>query len=704
MSLAQKIFRIFIYIFLVQMGILGIWASFQFISRDHQYPNGLVHNLVNVDKSILEAAILQDKIGARGVRDLLIYKLLEQNSIDSVEFLDSHHLGGIKDKFKLEGCASIETATICSRANKAYLTSLIPLEYDGNIEGYLKLEKSLKGYADTNKKIFISIGLTAFAIFLINLLTMSMIWSRFLKPQTNKLLRALANEQIDDEIQITEFNQIQDKFLEIINKIKVTEAEKSKLESRMDMLNLATQVAHDIRSPLEVLKGLKDELKGLPESIRRRVLMSINRIEEIAYNLLKTHKGQNISNESEEVNLLKLILGIARDKKIEYKGLSEVNITCEVVNDSYILHSNIHCHTVQRILSNLANNAIESLPDQRGDITFRVEYKNGNNVISISDTGCGISEEKHGSLFQKGFTTKEMGNGLGIYSAKIEIEKLGGSIYFESILGLGTTFFISLPCSGRPIIFPTSIDLNRYNKIIILDDDFSIHELWANKLESFGIPVEKFTSITELLSKYESLPSTCLFLSDFELQDQIVDGISCIEKLSHESHSILITAREEEKEIIKRCQKSGIALLPKELINYIPVEAPVDVGGYFPQIIFIDDDRIIQSGWKLFCSKNNLQLQTFFTVDKFLEASGEVEKDSLIFIDSNLGQGLRGESESKRIFDLGFKNIYMATGYDKESFANIPWIKGVIGKGPEAILKHLRSINRFNYSENRKPL
>ena len=56
---------------------------------------------------------------------------------------------------------------------------------------------------------------------------------------------------------------------------------------------------------------------------------------------------------------------------------------------------------------------------------------------------------------------------------------------------------------------------------------------------------------------------------------------------------------------------------------------------------------------------------------------------SKIYVDSNLGNGVKGEEIAKQISDLGFENIYLCTGYRSSDFAKMPWIKDILGKDPQ---------------------
>lgn len=70
-------------------------------------------------------------------------------------------------------------------------------------------------------------------------------------------------------------------------------------------------------------------------------------------------------------------------------------------------------------------------------------------IITISDTGPGIPQDKLEHVFRPFYTTKEEGTGLGLYITQQLIEKIGGRIKVESTVGVGTTFEVNLPCQ-RP--------------------------------------------------------------------------------------------------------------------------------------------------------------------------------------------------------------------------------------------------------------
>jgi signal transduction histidine kinase len=119
----------------------------------------------------------------------------------------------------------------------------------------------------------------------------------------------------------------------------------------------------------------------------------------------------------------------------------------------------VECHLgdLNQVFLNLLINAAHAVKDvvdvtgTRG--TIGVQTRAIENVvnISISDTGGGISESIRNKIFEPFFTTKPVGRGTGqglAIARSIVVDKHGGTLTFESSMGHGTTFLISLPIHG----------------------------------------------------------------------------------------------------------------------------------------------------------------------------------------------------------------------------------------------------------------
>jgi signal transduction histidine kinase len=458
--------------------------------------------------------------------------------------------------------------------------------------------------------------------------------------------------------------------------LNIAKEELIKRTRSLTLVEIAAQVAHDIRSPLEVLKGIKMDMVSMTKESRLRLKTSINRIEEITHNLLKSHQDSMTSAleqglQSEE--LLNLLESIILEKKFEYSLRPEVDITSDFGSGSYGLFSQLPRGGLKRIISNLINNSLEALAGRPGVVTIKLYSEDEWNIIEVADNGSGIPEHIRDRLFTRGFTSKEMGNGLGLYGALKEINSLGGKMTFDSELGKGTVFKIAFLKSIPPSNFIKSIDAFKYEKIIISDDDRSFHQVWKSKLEP---RVESFYSVKEILDKYDELPSDTLLISDFELMDNNYNGIDIILKYQNLSNCILATARSEERAIQEKCHREGIKILSKSVINYVPVNYNA------VPVILVDDDSLICLDWQMYFEKWKIPFKSFSSIDGFLEASLDIDKASRVYVDSSLGNGICGEVEAEKIHLLGFQNIFLATGYQKEDIQKPMWIKEIYSKNP----------------------
>lgn len=100
-------------------------------------------------------------------------------------------------------------------------------------------------------------------------------------------------------------------------------------------------------------------------------------------------------------------------------------------------------------LTNVLQNAREAIGPQGGVVTVRAATLRDNSVeISIKDSGPGIAPEKCEKIFEAYYTTKEKGTGLGLASAKHNVEVYGGKIRVESELGKGARFILSFPTAA----------------------------------------------------------------------------------------------------------------------------------------------------------------------------------------------------------------------------------------------------------------
>jgi len=107
-------------------------------------------------------------------------------------------------------------------------------------------------------------------------------------------------------------------------------------------------------------------------------------------------------------------------------------------------------HAAETFL-NLLQNAREALDGRGGNIFVNAQCRRDYSIeVSIADDGPGIPAEKHEKIFEAYYTTKEKGTGLGLATAKHNVELYGGTVRVESELGKGARFVVLFP--GRTLM------------------------------------------------------------------------------------------------------------------------------------------------------------------------------------------------------------------------------------------------------------
>jgi PAS domain S-box-containing protein len=210
----------------------------------------------------------------------------------------------------------------------------------------------------------------------------------------------------------------------------------------------AGMVGHDIRNPLQAITSdiylAKLELSQVSDTeCKRNTLESLNEIEK---NIVYINKivqdlqdyARPLKPAAKETNLQNLIEETIRKSSIPAQIAAQINIQKEAANamtDPEIL---------MRIIANLITNAVQAMPEG-GKLEIGAAKQEETLTVYVQDNGVGIPDEAKAKLFTPLFTTKSKGQGFGLVVVKRMTEALGGSVSFESELGKGTKFILSLP-------------------------------------------------------------------------------------------------------------------------------------------------------------------------------------------------------------------------------------------------------------------
>ena len=98
------------------------------------------------------------------------------------------------------------------------------------------------------------------------------------------------------------------------------------------------------------------------------------------------------------------------------------------------------------------------------------------------------------------------------------------------------------------------------------------------------------------------------------------------------------------------------------------------------EVILIDNDSLICLAWEEKAKKNNIAFKYFETIFEFEKNKINISKQCQIYIDSDLGDEVKGEVYAQKLYDQGYENLYLATGYDAAKFSQFKFLKGIVGK------------------------
>ncbi|MHC1762046.1 MAG: DcuS/MalK family sensor histidine kinase [Negativicutes bacterium] len=129
----------------------------------------------------------------------------------------------------------------------------------------------------------------------------------------------------------------------------------------------------------------------------------------------------------------------------------ELGVQLSLCSDSFVprLDNIDFTNDLVTIIGNLVDNAMEALLDNsRRHVEVLLLYDEGYVQIEVQDTGPGISPELRDSIFEKGFSTKARDRGFGLALIRKILDRREGTVSFDSLLQLGTTFRIAIPYEG----------------------------------------------------------------------------------------------------------------------------------------------------------------------------------------------------------------------------------------------------------------
>jgi two-component system NtrC family sensor kinase len=249
----------------------------------------------------------------------------------------------------------------------------------------------------------------------------------------------------------------------MVGRMKMTDEERIKMGEQVieagklaSIGELAAGIAHEVNNPVAIMV---EEAGWIGDLLEEEEFQDIDNLKEFQRALAQI-KAQGIRCKQITHKLLSFarkthsqLTDLQLNELIEdVVGLSERTARYSNVKIETELDRNIPLITaspseIQQVLLNLINNAIDAVGKDGGTIKLSTHMDNGNAVIDVSDSGCGIPEAHLQRIFDPFFTTKPVGKGtgLGLSICYGIIEKIGGTITVKSAPGKGTSFIVRFP-------------------------------------------------------------------------------------------------------------------------------------------------------------------------------------------------------------------------------------------------------------------
>lgn len=211
----------------------------------------------------------------------------------------------------------------------------------------------------------------------------------------------------------------------------------------------AGMVGHDIRNPLQSMTSsmylIKNDLDEFPQNPER--MEALQEVESVFEQITYVDKiVSDLQDYTRPLDLKKVDVDL---RGLVASTLSALNVPRNVETKTAFDASpptiKADPEILKRILLNLANNALQAMPQGGRLSVYANQTKNGAVEVTVEDTGVGIPEEAKPKIFMPLFTTKSKGQGFGLAVVKRLVEVQGGTIRFESQEGRGTKFIVKLP-------------------------------------------------------------------------------------------------------------------------------------------------------------------------------------------------------------------------------------------------------------------
>jgi len=242
-----------------------------------------------------------------------------------------------------------------------------------------------------------------------------------------------------------EIGLLVNEYNSMLVKLEKSRAALVRSEKEAAWKEIAQQVAHEIKNPLTPMKLTLQHMRRLSENggdenFRKSIDNLLRQIDNLSDIVTSFSAFARLpAPDPTRFNLSDLLQQLA-----QLHRKPEVEFVLQLPYESiYVIADE---KMMSGIFTNLIINAVQAMEKQTAPrLEIGLTKKEKEAVMYVKDNGSGISEEIQDKVFVPSFSTKETGSGIGLALARRGVEQAGGSIWFETVPGYGTTFYVSLP-------------------------------------------------------------------------------------------------------------------------------------------------------------------------------------------------------------------------------------------------------------------
>jgi len=298
--------------------------------------------------------------------------------------------------------------------------------------------------------------------------------------------------------------------------LKATQRQVLQQERLRAMGEMASGIAHDFNNTLSPILGFAELLvqrPDVPPATTQRYAQLINTAALDAASVIRRlrdlYRERGESSPDIAVDLRRCLEEAAALTQPRWKsealgrGVSIRVVITDAVDVPVILGD---AAGIREMLTNLIFNAVDAMP-QGGTIAMRVRQDGDEVLLTISDTGVGMSEEVRRRCLEPFFSTKDQqGTGLGLALVNTTVQRHGGTVTVESEPGQGTTFSIRLPIYREAPATPAAdpVERSRRLRILWVEDDPLVRVVVTEQLSRQGHTVQSAANGLEGLDTFMS--------------------------------------------------------------------------------------------------------------------------------------------------------------------------------------------------------